>query len=179
MGEYVGTETTIEHVQYDKYVNTFRYMVANNHYMWDERGLEAVESKPDWKVLIVPIDKDTTEGRLIEGDKTVKTVTTKKSKEDDYNIEEACKVIVERLFEKEVEYTPLPVGTVVRITDKCAAIYLLPVGLMGRIVKYINATGSYAIDFGFKYCPVQHACGCLPSDTGLWLYDDKFTKVDV
>ena len=178
MREYIGTETTIEHVQYDKYVNTFRYMVANNHYMWDERGLEAVESKPDWKVLIVPIDGNVTEGRLIENDKVVKTVTTKKSKEDEYSIEEACKVIVERLFEKEAEHAPLPVGTVVRLTDKCVATYLLPVGLMGRIVKYIDVTGSYAIDLGFKYCPIQHACGCLPSDTGLWLPETEFTKVD-
>lgn len=181
MREYIGTETTIEHVQYDKYVNTFRYMVANNGYMWDERGLEAVESKPDWKVLIVPLDGKTTEGRLIENDKVVKTVTTKKSKEDEYNIEEACKVITERLFEKEeTEYERLPLGTLVKINDTCAAAYLLPVGLIGRIVRQHPVhNDSYGIDFGFKYCPVQHNCGCLPSDTGLWLFDDRFTKVDV
>ena len=181
MREYIGTETTIEHVQYDKYVNTFRYMVANNGYMWDERGLEAVESKPDWKVLIVPLDGKTTEGRLIENDKVVKTVTTKKSKEDEYSIGEACKVITERLFEKEeTEYKLLPLGTLVKITDDCAAMYKLPVGLIGRIVRYhLRDNNCYAVDFAFKYNYVQHECGCLTSDTGLWLFDYHFTKVDV
>lgn len=183
MREYIGTETTIEHVQYDKYVNTFRYMVANNGYMWDERGMEAVESKPDWKVLIVPVDGNVTEGRLIENDKVVKTVTTKKSKEDEYSIAEACKVIVERLFEGVVkskeEPKTLPVGTFVKINDDCASSYMLPVGLIGRIVKqHPIHDDSYAVDFGFKYNHIQHNCGCLPSDTGLWLFDDKFTKVD-
>lgn len=183
MREYIGTETTIEHVQYDKYVNTFRYMVANNGYMWDERGMEAVESKPDWKVLIVPIDGNVTEGRLIENGKVVKTVTTKKSKEDEYNIEEACKVIVERLFEREKletrnGYTLLPIGTVVKINDTCARDYNLPYNVLGRIAGY-RPNGGYAVDFGFPYNDKLHNCNCLETNTGLWLLDCSFEKVDV
>jgi hypothetical protein len=185
MKEYVGMETTVEHVQYDKYTNQFRYMVADADYVWDERGLEAVESKPDWKVLIVPLDGKTTEGRLFENEKVVKTATTKKSKEDEYSVEEACKIIVERLFEKEVlkketEREPFPVGTIVRITDSCANDYGLPKNLLGRIVGHRSGISSaYIVDFGLPYSDKLHDCYQLPSNTGLWLYEHRFEKVDV
>lgn len=177
MREHVGTETTIEHVQYDKYVNTFRYMVANNGYMWDERGLEAVESKPDWKVLIVPIDGKTTEGRLYEGDKIIKTVATKKSKEDVYSIEEACKVITERLFEKEpIEVNPFPPGTLIEVANDFCGV---PKGTRGYVVDKVFS--DYVVDFKVQY-PNTHHCrtwGCnLEKPTGYVFLAQDLKKVD-
>ena len=182
MRKYIGTETTIEHVQYDKYVNTFRYMVANNDYMWDERGLEAVESKPDWKVLIVPVDGKVTEGRLIENDKVVKTVTTKKSKEDEYSIEEACKVIVERLFEGEVKSTEIdefPPDTIVKVVNFEPNGTAICNGMLGFIVNK-DIDGSYLVDFLIPVPGCHYGVGHeLPEKTGYYLFPFHFEKVDV
>jgi hypothetical protein len=155
-------------------------MVGNNGYMWDERGMEAVESQPDWKVLIVPLDGKTTEGRLIENDKVVKTVTTKKSKEDEYSIEEACKVIVERLFEKApIEVDPFPPGTVVRIVNFEDSYTSICNGMLAEVINK-DVDGTYLVDFKI---PIK---GChtgllneLPMKTGYYLVPSHFEKVDM
>lgn len=176
MNDYVGNETTIRAVQYDRYTNSFRYMVEDNLYMWDERSIESLEPKPNWKVLITPIDNENTEGKLLEGNKIIKTVATKKSKDDEYSMEEACKVIIERLFE-EPKVETFPDGTIVEITDETAYKYQLPRGLRGKVVKYLEYVQSYVIDFGMSY-HYTHDCCCLPDKTGLLLESTYFTKVD-
>lgn len=176
MNDYVDTEATILHVQYDRYTNTFRYMVDTNLYMWDERSIESLEPKPNWKVLIVPIDNENTEGRLYENDKIIKTVATKKSKDDEYSIEEACDVIIERLFE-EPQVETFPNGTIVEITVEAANRYELPYGLRGKVVQYSDTVGAYAIDFGMRY-NYTHNCACLAENTGLFLESIYIKKVD-
>lgn len=176
MKKYVDTETIINQVQYDRYTNQFRYMVDGNLYMWDERSIESLEPKPNWKVLITPIDNENTEGRLYEDDKIIKTVATKKSKDDEYRIEEACKVIIERLFE-EPKVETFPVGTIVAITSDAANKYDLPHGLRGKVVKYYDSIECYIIDFGMQY-NYTHDCCFLPTKTGLLLESSYITKVD-
>lgn len=51
----------------------------------------------DWKVVIIP-EGDKTLGRLYENGKVVKSVETKKHPDDEYSVETATKVIMERLF---------------------------------------------------------------------------------
>lgn len=182
MKQYVGMETTVEHVQYDKYTNQFRYMVADADYVWDERGLEVVESKPNWKVLIVPIDGNVTEGRLIENDKVVKTMTTKKSKEDEYSIAEACKVITERLFEKETtEVDPFPTGTLVEVVTDFTSFTGVPKGTRGYVIGKGSCASDYVVDFKVQY-PHTHRCKTwgynLEEPTGYVFLAHDLKKVD-
>lgn len=159
MREYIGNETTIEHIQYDKYTNQFRYMVKDNMYVWDERSLELVEFKPNWKVLIAPINGKTTEGRLIEDNKVVKAVTTKKSKEDEYSVEEACKVITERLFEKEESpnVCGFPIGSLVEIT---VDVFDMPKGARGYVLGKGFNDKDVAVDLKINY-GFTHNCASL------------------
>ena len=92
MHNYVGKICVIKSV--NEFCNKPCYRLNNTpSYFWDERYLELVQ---DWKVVIIP-DGDTTIGKLYEGDKVVKEVTTRKSPSDEYSKEEAIKVITERL----------------------------------------------------------------------------------
>lgn len=59
----------------------------------------------DWKVVIIP-DGDKTLGRLYENGKVVKSVETKKHPDDEYSVETATKVIMERLFPEKEEVKP-------------------------------------------------------------------------
>lgn len=180
MEEYVGDTTTIVDMLYDKYTNQFRYSVEDNWYAWDERGLELVENKPTWKVLIVPLNDTTTEGRLFNGEELINTVTTTKCKDDAYSVEEACKVIVERLFFSEPSKTQkvYPNGTIVRITDDSSHHYHLPKGLLGRLVKYDPKDDDYVVDFGFEYGETHNCSKDLPNNTGLYLHESSFEVVD-
>jgi hypothetical protein len=181
MKPFVGTTSVINDIVYDNYKNVFRYHVEGNGYWWDERGVE-LAPKPDWKVLILPVDDEVTEGRLIVDGKTVKTAKTKKSKEDEYNIEEACAVITERLFDKESpkpteEVEPFPNGTLVRLTRKLPGI---PEGVIGEIHEK-HSDGSYLVDFKFEYegC-IQgslFAKNPLPRPTGTWVTPFFFERV--
>lgn len=56
-----------------------------------------------WKVLIIP-NGDKTTGKLYKNGKVVKSVETTKHPDDKYSIEEACKVIIDRMFEEEATY---------------------------------------------------------------------------
>lgn len=75
------------------------YNLKGSVFNWDERGLELVTERPTWKVAIIP-DGDKTIGRLYDGHNLVKEVSTIKSPHDEYSVEEAIKVICERLTEK-------------------------------------------------------------------------------
>lgn len=75
---------------------------------------------PTWKVLIMS-DGDKTTGRLYENGKVVKSVETKKHPDDEYSIEAACEVIMERMFPKTptiVKQDKYEVGDKVKIVDK-------------------------------------------------------------
>lgn len=74
---------------------TMRYEIGNCYWVLPEY-FELVPNDTNWKVVIIP-DGDTTIGKLYEGDKVVKEVTTRKSPSDKYSKEDAIKVIVERL----------------------------------------------------------------------------------
>lgn len=179
MNLFVGTTSVINDIVYDKYKNVFRYYVDSNEYCWDERGVE-LAPKADWKVLIVPVNDEVTEGKLIVDDKTVKTVETKKSKDDEYDIGTACEVILERLFDKATDIVePFPNGTVVKINKHLPGI---PLGAMGEIVEK-HEDGSYLVDFKFEY-PACSRCSMfakkpLPQPTGTWVTPFFFEKVDV
>jgi hypothetical protein len=183
MKPFVDTTDVICHVMYDRYNNVFRYAVEDNDYWWDERGVE-LAPKADWKVLILPVDDEVTEGRLIVDGKTVKTAKTKKSKEDEYSIEEACDVITKRLFDKEPPkgcqaVEQFPNGTMVRLTKKLPGI---PDGAMGEIHEK-DVDGTYLVDLKFAYqgcvCGSCNAKNPLPRPTGIWAFPSFFEKVDV
>lgn len=99
MQNYTGNIVTITKVKDCYGVNKYGYDVKENTFTWDERGLELVTERPTWKVAIIP-DGDKTIGRLYDGHNLVKEVSTVKSPHDEYSMEEAIKVICERLTEK-------------------------------------------------------------------------------
>ena len=80
------------------------YRLNGMYFSWDERGLELVQSHPDWKVVIIP-DGDTTVAKYYENGKIIKEVTTKKSPDDEYDWKEAVKVLCDRLC-TDVEHEP-------------------------------------------------------------------------
>lgn len=100
MKQYIGRVTTIKQI-IKKYCCSDRvgYVMNDIPYIWDERGLELVIERPTWKVAIIP-DGNKTIGRLYDGHNLVKEVSTIKSPHDEYSMEEAIKVICERLTEK-------------------------------------------------------------------------------
>jgi hypothetical protein len=81
-----------------------------------ESKLKLVDA-PKWKVLIMP-ECDTTTGRLYEDGKVVKSVSTKKHPDDEYSIDKACEVIMDRLFPKIIKQDKYEVGDKVKIVDK-------------------------------------------------------------
>lgn len=81
-----------------------------------ESKLKLVDA-PKWKVLIMP-EGDTTTGRLYEDGKVVKSVSTKKHPDDEYSIDKACEVIMDRLFPKIIKQDKYEVGDKVKIVDK-------------------------------------------------------------
>lgn len=69
----------------------------DGHGWWVNPNQLKLANTPDWKVLIMP-EGDKTTGRLYENGKVVKSVETKKHPDDEYSIDKACEVIMERLF---------------------------------------------------------------------------------
>lgn len=112
------------------------YNVNEVTYTWDERGLELVYAKPNWKVVIIP-DGDKTIGRLYDGHNLVKEVATLKSPMDEYDMNEAIKVICERLTgktEKKEEPPKLYNGRVICVDpDKNVDMYI-----KGKIYQIVN-----------------------------------------
>lgn len=80
----------------------FGYHTKGSYWTWDERALELVYETPNWKVVIIP-EGDKTIGKLYNGVNLVKEVSTLKSPKDEYSMEEAIKVICERLTMKPEE----------------------------------------------------------------------------
>lgn len=81
-----------------------------------ESKLKLVDA-PKWKVLIMP-EGDTTTGRLYEDGKVVKSVSTRKHPDDEYSIDKACEVIMDRLFPKIIKQDKYEIGDKVKIVDK-------------------------------------------------------------
>ena len=105
-------------------------------YNWDERCLELVTEKHNWKVAIIP-DGDKTIGRLYDGHNLVKEVSTIKSPQDEYSIEEAINVICERLTEKpekKEEPPKLYNGKVVCVSNHCNPTKYT----VGKIYQFVN-----------------------------------------
>ena len=103
MEQKVGKVCTISQV-ISGFGDRVAYRLNGMYFSWDERGLELVQSHPDWKVVIIP-DGDTTVAKFYENDKIVKEVTTKKSPDDEYDWKEAVKVLCDRLC-ADVEHEP-------------------------------------------------------------------------
>lgn len=116
--------------------NRVAYTLEGLSFAWDERGLELVTERPTWKVAIIP-DGDKTIGRLYDGHNLVKEVSTVKSPQDEYSMEEAIKVICERLTgktEKKEEPPKLYNGKVV-----CVSNHSNPTKYtVGKIYQFVN-----------------------------------------
>lgn len=89
-------------VEFDDYIDGhscqsyFKGSIKKGHGWWcSDRHLKLEEN---WKVLIMP-EGDKTTGRLYKNGEVVKSVETKKHPDDEYSIDKACEVIMERLFE--------------------------------------------------------------------------------
>lgn len=144
MKKYVGDVETISAVDTRPGART-AYRLGTTGYWWDERGLELVFEIPNWKVVITPYGNRTI-GRMYEGDKLVKEVYTVKSPEDEYSMEEAVKVICERLTkepEKKEELPKLYNGKVVCVDNGENKDYTI-----GKIYQFMN--GYVRMDDGTK-----------------------------
>lgn len=134
MMEYTGRIFTVWNViAYSR--GRFGYHMKEVTYTWDERALELVYEKPHWKVVITP-NGDKTTGKLYDGTKIVKEVSTLKSPRDEYSREEAIKVICERLTEKPEEKEEPPKlynGKVVCVDDGENEDYTV-----GKIYQFMN-----------------------------------------
>ena len=89
------------------------------HCAWlSEEDLEFEAKTPNWKVVIIP-EGDKTIGRLYENNKVVKSVETTRHPEDEYSIEEACKVVMGRMFGADVKEVkrPAKVGEYIKIVN--------------------------------------------------------------
>lgn len=169
MVTYVGTESTINDVVYDQYTNVFRYYVNSNGYAWDERGLALVDTKPNWTVKITPVTSEQVEGTLYIGDDVSKVVAVESS-----DIEDACKLVTEKLFEKE-EFQP---GTTVKVIDSSSL--AIPNGVLGVVVRKSIHTNDYLVDLKLPYPGCHHGgLNDLPEATGFYLAAHQLEKVDV
>lgn len=83
--------------------------------------------------------------------------------------------VVEESEPKKVEepVEPFPNGTIVRLKEEYMRV---PKGCLGKVVNKYKEN-FYTIDFGFNYGNT-HNCDCLPDNTGLWVRDRKFEKVN-
>jgi hypothetical protein len=91
-------------IEFDEYINGHSCISSGRcvpcepgHGWWVPPSQLKLANK-DWKVVIVP-EGDKTLGRLYEDGKVTKSVETTKHPDDEYSIEAACDVIMERLFE--------------------------------------------------------------------------------
>jgi hypothetical protein len=105
---------------------------VGNYYSVHPEYFELVECRKDWKVVIIP-DGDKTTGKLYENGKVVKEVSTVKSPKDEYSMDEAIKVITERLTagKKEEPKPKLYNGKVVCVHDGGVAKYTV-----GKIYQF-------------------------------------------
>jgi hypothetical protein len=142
----------------------------------------------DWKVVIIP-EGDKTLGRLYENGKVIKSVETTKHPDDKYSVEEATKVIMERLFPEKEEVKPVEpkeppfrVGDVIEMLEDY---YSVPKGARGLVVG-IDFDTDLVIDFKMKYADT-HRCRSyfskigeaqLSEPTGLYVRPNRVKKVD-
>lgn len=125
------------------------YRLKEHHFWWDERGLELVLEP--WKVVIKPTSDTTTVGKLYCGSKLVKEVTTKKHPDDEYNRDEAIRVICDRLVGEKKEEPQKPKyynGKMVCVDDG----HLRSDYTIGKIYTVVN--GRFRTDRGELYPPM-------------------------
>lgn len=83
---------------------------------------------------------------------------------------------VEETDTKKTEEPKYKPGDIVKLTDD----YLnVPKGTKGVIVgKHPHLNTEYAVDFKFKYAATHDCCGLLTTDTGYFLMESEFEKVN-
>jgi hypothetical protein len=163
-------------VEFDKFMDGHECLgKGKNGHCWNVDTNKLKPLSNDWKIVIIP-EGDKTLGRLYENGKVVKSVSTTKHPDDEYSVETATRVIMERLFPKKEEVAPpeppFKVGDVIELTDK----YLdIPKGTRGVIVEVRDY--NYSVDFKVPYSHT-HTCGCLKTKTGLFLTSTDMKKVN-
>ena len=108
-----------------------------------EEYFELVEPYQDWKVLIVPRG-DKTVAKLYKSNAVVKTVECNKHPDDEYSMDEAIKVVTERL--REPEKPNYYNGKVVCTEVNCPAKDWFT---LGKIYQVEN--GFFKLDNGLKF----------------------------